>query len=396
MPTAKQTIKHSKTPRSTPFRCPQIMPSHSQPTNIVITIDGLNSFMLGLHGNTTVETPAFDALAASGVSFDFAYSSSYDLSSALKKMFWGSSNQPITATIAGSSKFISDCPIATSQAEIAAFDSVIQAPLKNSQTPASKLSETQAADFFAAATKALQTIEDGDLLWIHFSGLSAIWDAPIAQRQLYQALDDPEPYAQTQPPSFSFNSAEDDPDLLVSVRQACFAQVAVIDRMLGVFFEYLSQHPVEQSSALVVAGSRGYCLGEHNYVGIAQDLYAQSLHIPLLVKRPGDEEDFQNRRSHALVQSSLIGDWITGHHDINDHSSIITDNDSHPLFSKFQNETAVQTAAWKLLRKVDDDGVVSRQLFAKPDDRWEVNDVARRCPQIVEELESLINEAPSA
>ena len=28
------------------------------------------------------------------------------------------------------------------------------------------------------------------------------------------------------------------------------------------------------------------------------------------------------------------------------------------------------------------------RLYAKPDDRWEVNDVANRCPGVVEELQA--------
>ena len=32
------------------------------------------------------------------------------------------------------------------------------------------------------------------------------------------------------------------------------------------------------------------------------------------------------------------------------------------------------------------------QLYGKPDDRWEVNDVADRCPEIVEQLQSAAND----
>ena len=44
---------------------------------------------------------------------------------------------------------------------------------------------------------------------------------------------------------------------------------------------------------------------------------------------------------------------------------------------------AIQTAAWKLIQQDDDDSV---QLYAKPDDLWESNNVSRRCPTIVEQL----------
>jgi len=32
-------------------------------------------------------------------------------------------------------------------------------------------------------------------------------------------------------------------------------------------------------------------------------------------------------------------------------------------------------------------------LYGKPDDRWEVNDVADRCPEVVERLSAALDEA---
>ena len=367
------------------------MPSDSVPATIVLTIDGLNAFMLGLHGNTSVETPAFDAFAADSIAFEFAFAPSCDLRTVMNQMLSGTDDQPVTTRIHGSSTFLSDCDVAITVAESAAFDSVIAIEPSHSSVPADRLSDTAAADFFAAAIEAVQALDDGDLLWLHFSGLSRIWDAPIAMRQQYQATDDPEPYADHTPPNYAFDADEGDPDLLISAQQACFAQVAIIDRMLEIFLDNVAQHPHGQGAVLIVAGLRGYHLGEHGYVGIANDLYAQSLHVPLLVQLPEDAEPFQNRRSHALVQTNLIGDWIADAEKVKDRCAIISAPDSNPLFFTTEKAAAVQTAAWKFLRQIDGEDGISEQLFAKPDDRWEVNDVARRCPGIVEELEALLS-----
>jgi len=359
-------------------------------TKIIITIDGINSFMLGLHGNTSVETPAFDGLAADSISFDFAYAPSSDLDKVLETILKKSEAQPITAMIQGSSIFVSDCPVAIGVAESVQFDSIVAISTGDGNAAAQTAARTQAADFFAAATEAVQRLEQGDLLWLHFSGLTARWDAPIAMRQQFQALDDPEPYADVAPPQFTFNADQDDPDLLVSIQQSCFAQVAIIDSMLGIFTDYLDQHDVAQSAVMMVAGLRGYELGEHGRVGPATSLYAQSLHVPMFVKLPDAEEAFKNRRSHYLVPTSIIGDWILETKKVEDYCAIMTDTDSKPLFFSSGQSYAIQTAAWKFLCSVDKDGVFSEKLFAKPDDRWEVNDVASRCPQIVEEMEALI------
>jgi hypothetical protein len=359
-------------------------------TKIIITIDGINSFMPGLHGNTSVETPALDGLAVRGISFDFAFAPSCDLETVFESLFSGSQNQPITSAVQGGSIFVSDSSRAIAAAESAEFDSVVPVDSSNSAAPAATAAQTQAANFFAAATAAAQTLEQGDLLWLHFSGLTECWDAPLAMRQHYQALDDPEPYAAVTPPEFAFDATQDDPDLLVSLQQSCFAQIAIIDSMLGVFLDHVSQHDVGQSAVIVVAGLRGYELGEHGRVGPAGNLYAQSLHVPLLVSLPDTEETTKNRRSHRLIQTSAIGDWILNSAAVLDQCEIIMSTDTPPIFFSSKSAAAVQTASWKYLRSADNEGIISEQLFAKPDDRWEVNDVASRCPQIVEELEALL------
>jgi hypothetical protein len=48
-------------------------------------------------------------------------------------------------------------------------------------------------------------------------------------------------------------------------------------------------------------------------------------------------------------------------------------------------QRAVRSPAW-LLRESQADGETRRELFAKPDDRWEVNEVSSRCGDVAEQL----------
>ena len=58
------------------------------PRNILcLTVDRLNADFLGAYGNTWIETPAFDALAAESVLFDSFYATSLDLAT-LFRAFW--------------------------------------------------------------------------------------------------------------------------------------------------------------------------------------------------------------------------------------------------------------------------------------------------------------------
>ena len=49
---------------------------------------------------------------------------------------------------------------------------------------------------------------------------------------------------------------------------------------------------------------------------------------------------------------------------------------------------ALRTPAWLLVRRHDG----RRELYAKPDDRWEANEVANRCPEAVEQLDAALDE----
>jgi hypothetical protein len=48
----------------------------------------------------------------------------------------------------------------------------------------------------------------------------------------------------------------------------------------------------------------------------------------------------------------------------------------------------LRTPAWYLLRSPEG----TRELFAKPDDRWEANEVSDRCQSIVDDLERVLDE----
>ena len=55
--------------------------------SLCLTVDRLNADFLGAYGNTWIETPAFDALAAESVLFDSFYATSLDLAT-LFRAFW--------------------------------------------------------------------------------------------------------------------------------------------------------------------------------------------------------------------------------------------------------------------------------------------------------------------
>jgi hypothetical protein len=59
--------------------------------------------------------------------------------------------------------------------------------------------------------------------------------------------------------------------------------------------------------------------------------------------------------------------------------------ESDVAYAAGQDQAAIRTRAW-FLRRLRGDRGWHDELFAKPDDRWEANEIASRCSDVVELL----------
>jgi arylsulfatase A-like enzyme len=140
----------------------------------------------------------------------------------------------------------------------------------------------------------------------------------------------------------------------------------------------------------------------------------EQLHVPWMIRFPDGRG--QLARSSALtthldVLPTLLN-WVDdGTQDIGpsfDGMSIlpIADDSSHSsrdtfLFASDDKFCSIRSASWSLLGHLPDaaeshrDAVTkpSPELFVHPDDRWEANDVAKLCPDVVEELQTAAKRA---
>jgi len=60
-----------------------------------------------------------------------------------------------------------------------------------------------------------------------------------------------------------------------------------------------------------------------------------------------------------------------------------------------RQQRAIRTPAW-FLRESQADESAQNELFAKPDDRWEANEVSSRCGDVVELLAAELNRFEAA
>lgn len=299
------------------------------PRNILcLAIDRLNADFLGAYGNTWIESPAFDALAAESVLFDSYYATSLDLPT-LYRAFWrGESPVDVRkdekAPEAGAPDSLFRALkeqgyrtfVVSDSEEITLHDAVdsdycderyyLGAPA--AQEPVEQVEETKFFRNFEALARFIAKLEDESELgesapwfvWAHFSGWNNFWDWSLERRERYREYEeDPEPYAGTTPPYFPDVQKTLGPDvdleqieLRQSVVEAYAGGISVFDETLEGFARLLDERGVLSKTLFVVTGVRGFGTGAPSALGVAPEgvepapFYAEEVRVPLLIRLP--------------------------------------------------------------------------------------------------------------
>jgi hypothetical protein len=371
-------------------------------------VDQLGAHMLSPYGQTMIETPNLNQIAAESILLENAYSDSPDLLIALRSL-WYPTHAAITrgggevdfsdhlasqlASQGVQSILLTD-DADVAQHEIAAgFDRIIEIESEPIDDSATTAEDTWLAGFFAQSVEVMRSLEPGCLLWIQCRGLKGPWDAPYEMRQRLADTEDPDPPEFVDPPRKWFDVQFDSPDIQLGYQQACAAQVLLLDEFLGVMFEILKRRNHETLFSLL--STRGFPLGEHGFVGTPESLHDESIHVPWMVRWP--DLRYRASRIQNMVQPNsiyyLLQNWFDDQwHSIEPFTTrVLPDKTSEAVCSVWQDQESIQTHAWKLIRDRSEEADPAIRLYKKPDDRWEVNDVRDRCPQVVLALETLLD-----
>lgn len=375
---------------------------------IVIVIDRLGAGYLGPYGNTWIETPNWNRLAARSVLFEFALADAIDLPTVYRSYWQGlhamSSDRPVRSLPEMAAARGIHCALVTDEPQIVelpgteSFSDRVVLTLPAAERPASEVVQTQMAQLFAAAAHWLQRAAEPFLLWIHARGMAGAWDAPMEFRNQFTDEDDPLPPELTTPPVKRFG-ASPDPDEVLGYLHAYAGQVALLDDCLGAFLETAQATAGWERTLLAMTSPRGYPLGEHQWVGGSDEVaYGEQVHVPCLLRLPQDRG--AALRCHELVQppdlcASLCDAFALAADDGPrwGQSLLPLAGCAPPAWrdraaTRAPAAQALRTPAWLLVRRHDG----RRELFAKPDDRWEANEVASRCQEAVEQLDAALDE----
>jgi len=354
--------------------------------------------MIGAYGNPWIQTPTFDALACQSAVFDRFYNSSIDLANTFTELW----------------QFLPDCHkiLLTDDTDVflhehaGLFEEKHRLEPKRRKRPAGRLEETQfyrnmamIADVLRHRTLLRNRTESDQtdppfFLWAHFEGFRGDWDFPMSYRKRYQIDEDPDPYPGVALPEIMGNNL--DPDTKQSVLEAYSGGVAVLDETLAGLLAFLEEVGLAENTMVLFMSTRGFSLGEHGIIGASDDLYGENVHLPLFLRFP--DGTYSGFRSQTLLQPSDLvcrcsaignGGWQTAdsRQQTADgsrwcwYSGVLPEapDEVHPLI-RIGGEVIV-TPDWFVYQKT-----TGTELYVKPDDYWEVNDVADRCPHVLEQI----------
>jgi arylsulfatase A-like enzyme len=400
---------------------------------IVLVVDRLGAGWLGPYGATWIDTPNFNRLAAASLLCENVLADSpsleqtyrgyllgeHALASAAGREAWHQLQSRLESTgdsLLGNEGSSAATPatswlhqaqadqrrtlLLTDDPEVAhyeacqAFAEHIVLPVSDPSEPADDVDATGLAHIFEAAADTLRNSKPPFVLFIHARGLSGPWDAPLELRNRFADEDDPTPPSFVTPPNLRA-TAQFDPDELLGYRQAYAGQVTLLDMCLGMLIDEIDRQPWSRQSALVVTSPRGYPLGHHGRIGPCDEaLYGDLLHVPLLLRLPDGSTLAQRRR--GLVQSpglaattaDLLG--YTPPAATSSRSLLRLLHEHQPAEWQLAcalgpEQRLIRTPAW-LMRETLLGDHLHHELFAKPDDYWEVNEVANRGGDIVQLL----------
>ena len=390
---------------------------------ICLVVDRLRAAALGAYGAASCDTPALDRLASEAVLFDAAFADSPQLETIYRGLWQGlsalapeetSAQLPtlpmVLSTVGYNVTLLTDETRVAEHPLASDFDETIRLALPEVPEVVRHWEETQLARFFAAAVEQIEALSARDepfALWLHASGMESTWDAPLEFRNSLADEEDPLPPSGAKVPD-RLLPEDFDPDELLGAAQAYAGQMMVFDRCTEALLEYVQSASRTEETLFVLCGARGFPLGEHRRIGAADEaLYSELLHVPCLLRFP-DRQGMLDRIG-ALTQLAdlpvTLLDWLQIPLPPQWPSGCLS---TLPLiagtaerlrdallFAGPNGERGLRTPAW-YLRTWGAAAEDQRELYAKPDDRWEANEVSRRLTDLADELAAAATQLEAA
>ncbi|MGI9178687.1 MAG: hypothetical protein ACR2IT_12635 [Pirellulales bacterium] len=361
---------------------------------LVVSIDRLPAWILPAYGSSWVSTPALNALAGRGIVFDGLVATSSDPRVVLADLLGGMWVAPAETRPAESrvGRLVTDDPSIVEHAGPGLDTWCIEAA-----TPVATATDedgTILARLFDAAAEVMAAGRHA-FVWCHAGSLGWAWDAPDEFREAYVDPDDPPPPPGAAVPELAVSAATD-PDLIVGIRQVFAGQLTLLDRRLSRLLA-----GVPDGWTVLVVGVRGLPLGLHGRLGVGPlPPFGELIRLPAILVDTNAR--MAGQRYGGLVTPADLGATLVelaGGGGAAEPEGPVSGRSLAGLFGNWSatdrdrvivttpEGVAVVTPHWHLTLSTGTGEVEPRlRLFAKPDDYFELCDVANRCPDVVDAL----------
>jgi arylsulfatase A-like enzyme len=278
---------------------------------------------------------------------------------------------------------------------------------------------------------------DPFVLWLDIFSPHGPWDTPQPYRDQYVTVEPDEFEAGEEGDLVEEEDDQDDPEIdiedvaalidvpagavgdviseaeLFRLRRTYAGSVTLVDTWLGKLFEALRRMGRMEDTLVVFTSDQGEPLGEHGFVRRFRPwLYEELIHTPLIIRLPKGQRG--GLRHQAIVQTvDLLPTIVSalGLPPIDFGEAPPHGHDLLPLIRGEQTkvrdyacmgmdvaEFAIRTHLWHLIVPVEDDPDEPRtaELYRKPEDRWDQNNVIEQHPEVAEHLELALRRFISA
>jgi arylsulfatase A-like enzyme len=398
---------------------------------VVVNARGLHLGYVSACGNEWIETPALDRLAAEGVVFDNHVADRPDPAGARRAWRSGRYDFPSAEETAAAPepspdliRLLKDAGVVTSLVLDASraspsdfadgWDVVMEAEPDEDATALEYVME--------GAGQALESLAetDGWLLWLEPATLLPPWEVPAEYLDRYLVeYAEPEDEAEEgderaealepllDPPSDTIDPRDD--LTFIRLQRSYAAAVSYLDAALGALLKELDERRLLDDVLLIVTTDHGLPLGEHGAVGVARaGPHDELVHLPLLMRLPRGEQ--AGRHVWALTQPvdlmpTLLDAFGLPPAPAQGHSLLplargaaekVRDYACSGVDVGGAIEWALRSPEWAFLLPAAGEPARAPRLYARPDDRWELNDVIQHHPELADHMTAVLREFVAA
>lgn len=356
-------------------------PSAERPRRaVVVTFDRLPATILGCYGNEWIETPHLDRLAAAGIAADHCFAAAVGPQTA-ESAFAATSALAHLQERTLSTVMIQETG---EQIDFSATHFHTVQSLSGECDSAVKPDQIPLANLVRAAKNAWQLANGSktdSLLWLHARGLIIPAQPPAGFAELYQD-------------EFEDRGVKFD-ELSETDRQShpsvAAGMMSLFDHWLGELFQAIhASESAAEPTLIIVTAAQGAPWQPHpDSLGPLDELRSQSVQPPLILHALRDDRlaNLAGLRSNALLSTADVGPllewWFSGNRECDPLARCADQHQDRVITRSAHGWTRVSTTEWGAILPATADESSKPALFHKPEDHWEVNNVAGMFPDVI-------------